>query len=102
MTEDYNKYKSWFTPILNILESKEPIVDYLNNSFHIIDFYQKIYRDQISIDNLIEKLKNGSFDSLNIVDLNRFRIFLDATLLTFNNEKVYRDYLKDKFSGSVK
>ncbi|MGT2736683.1 hypothetical protein ACVRXS_05880 [Streptococcus orisratti] len=98
MSEDYQKYKSWFNSPLNILESKDSIVDYLNNNFRMIDFYQEIYIDQISISNLIDKLKKGDFDGLNIVDLNRFRIFLDATLLIFNNEKVYNDYLQDKFA----
>ncbi|MCW0988889.1 MAG: hypothetical protein E6871_00450 [Streptococcus anginosus] len=64
----------------------------------MIDYYQDIYHDEIVIDELINKLKQGQFDNLSIIDLNRFRIFLDAVLLTFNNEKVYNAYLKDKFA----
>lgn len=98
MAEDYGKYKSWFNQPLNILESKDSNDDYLNNNFKMIDYYQEIYHDGIVIDKLINKLKQGQFDSLSIIDLNRFRIFLDAVLLTFNNEKVYNVYLKDKFA----
>lgn len=98
MTDDYEKYKSWFNQPLNILESKDSNDDYLNNNFKMIDYYQEIYHDGIVIDKLINKLKQGQFDSLSIIDLNRFRIFLDAVLLTFNNEKVYNVYLKDKFA----
>lgn len=97
MAEDYGKYKSWFNKPLNILEPKDSIVDYLNNNFKMIDYYQELYYDGIIIDELINKLKQGQFDNLSIIDLNRFRIFLDAALLTFNNEKVYNVYLKDKF-----
>ena len=98
MAEDYGKYKSWFNKPLNILEPKDSIVDYLNNNFKMIDYYQELYYDGIIIDELINKLKQGQFDNLSIIDLNRFRIFLDAALLTFNNEKVYNVYLKDKFA----
>ena len=98
MAEDYGKYKSWFNKPLNILESKDSIVDYLNNNFKMIDYYQELYYDGIIIDELINKLKQGQFDNLSIINLNRFRIFLDAVLLTFNNEKVYNVYLKDKFA----
>lgn len=98
MAEDYGKYKSWFNQPLNILESKDSNDDYLNNNFKMIDYYQEIYHDGIVIDELINKLKQGQFDSVSIIDLNRFRILLDAVLLTFNNEKVYNVYLKDKFA----
>lgn len=64
----------------------------------MIDYYQNLYYDGIVIEDLINKLKQGQFDNLSIIDLNRFRIFLDAVLLTFNNEKVYNVYLKDKFA----
>ena len=97
MGKDYENYKSWFNKPLNILESKGSILDYLNNNFEMIDYYQNLYYDRIVIDDLINKLKQGQFDNLSIIDLNRFRIFLDAVLLTFNNEKVYNVYLKDKF-----
>lgn len=97
MGKDYENYKSWFNKPLNILESKGSILDYLNNNFEMIDYYQNLYYDGIVIDDLINKLKQGQFDNLSIIDLNRFRIFLDAVLLTFNNEKVYNVYLKDKF-----
>ena len=98
MADDYEKYKSWFNQPLNILDSKDLNDDYLNNNFKMIDYYQDIYHDEIVIDELINKLKQGQFDNLSIIDLNRFRIFLDAVLLTFNNEKVYNAYLKDKFA----
>lgn len=98
MAEDYGKYKSWFSQPLNILESKDSNDDYLNNNFKMIDYYQNLYYDGIVIEDLINKLKQGQFDNLSIIDLNRFRIFLDAVLLTFNNEKVYNVYLKDKFA----
>lgn len=98
MADDYGKYKSWFNQPLNILESKDLNDDYLNNNFKMIDYYQEIYHDEIVIDELINKLNQGQFDNLSIIDLNRFRIFLDAVLLTFNNEKVYNVYLKNKFA----
>ena len=56
MTDDYEKYKSWFNQPLNILESKDLNDDYLNNNFKMIDYYQDIYHDEIAIDELINKL----------------------------------------------
>lgn len=74
------------------------MLDYLNNNFKIIKFYQDLYKDRISVKDLKNKWNSGEFDNLEIVDLSRFRIFLDAVLLTFNNEKVYKKYFSDKFA----
>ncbi|WP_049487950.1 MULTISPECIES: hypothetical protein [Streptococcus] len=97
MGESYSDYKSWYNQPPEIINSKN-MLDYLNNNFKIIKFYQDLYKDRISVKDLKNKWNSGEFDNLEIVDLSRFRIFLDAVLLTFNNEKVYKKYFSDKFA----
>ena len=80
MAEDYGKYKSWFNKPLNILEPKDSIVDYLNNNFKMIDYYQELYYDGIIIDELINKLKQGQFDNLSIFCRVMIRIKLNNLL----------------------
>lgn len=97
MGESYSDYKSWYNQPPEIINSNN-MLDYLNNNFKIIKFYQDLYKNRISVKDLKNKWNSGEFDNLEIVDLSRFRIFLDAVLLTFNNEKVYKKYLSDKFA----
>ncbi|MEX5398127.1 SEC-C domain-containing protein [Streptococcus sp. ZJ93] len=77
-----NKYKKCCMRILPV-SSK----DYLNNNFEMINFYKKLYQDEVNIDWITRQLTSGFFSSLLLRDLFRYRVFIDSLMLLFNKER---------------
>ena len=70
---------------------------YLQNNQNMIKMYSALYKDEMNIDSVIERLFEGDFDSIPMSNFCRFRVFLDACLLLFNKEKLEEEYFKGAF-----
>ena len=71
--------------------------NYLNNNILLINEYEKLYLNGISINDIISKFHSGGFNNYSAFDYGRFRVFIDSCLLLFNKEKLNR-YIKDGYS----
>lgn len=58
--------------------------------------YEDYYKHNFDIDKIKQDICTNKID-MNLVDLFRFRIFLDSCVMLFNKEKLEKDYLKDTF-----
>jgi len=64
------------------------IKHFIINNKLLIEKYEKLHEEEINIEQIKKKLINDDyFNDVKLVDLFRFRIFLDNCMLLFNNEK---------------
>ena len=64
------------------------IKHFIINNKLLIEKYEKLHEEEINIEQIKKKLINDDyFNDVKLVDLFRFRIFLDNCILLFNNEK---------------
>ena len=64
------------------------IEHFIINNKLLIEKYEKLHEEEINIEQIKKKLINDDyFNDVKLVDLFRFRIFLDNCMLLFNNEK---------------
>lgn len=52
----------------------------------MLEFYSNLYKDEINITKVKDKLSSGEFDDLNVKNLSLFRIFLTGVFLLTNKE----------------
>ncbi len=71
--------------------------NYLNNNLTLINEYQGLYKDGISIKTLIDKFKTEELVAHKGFDYGRFRVFIDSCLLLLNKEKL-NDYCENNYS----
>lgn len=69
---------------------------YLENNIKFIKKYESYYEEEFNIDKIKQDIINGKLDE-NLLDLSRFRIFLDSCVLLFNKEKLEKDYFTKAF-----
>lgn len=70
--------------------------NYLKNNVELIQFYENYYKNEFNIELIKNDLKEGKVD-VNLNNLYKFRIFLDACIVLFNKEKFENDYFKNLF-----
>ncbi|MDU1414105.1 MAG: hypothetical protein E6929_14920 [Clostridium sp.] len=71
--------------------------NYLNNNLILINEYQKMYKNKIDIEDLINKLNEKKIAFYNGFDYGRFRVYVDSCLLLLNKEKL-NFYYKNSYS----
>ncbi|MDF2278263.1 hypothetical protein [Gardnerella pickettii] len=74
------------------------MTNYLLNNVIQIKKYENYYKYNFDIDKIKQDICTNKID-MNLVDLFRFRIFLDSCVMLFNKEKLEKDYLKDTFDS---
>ena len=67
---------------------------YLISNSKIIEELSKLYEDKLDIDKIKEKILTRDFDDLTLVEFSKFRVFLDASLMIYNKNKLEKEYLK--------
>lgn len=70
------------------------MLHYLISNAKIIEELSKLYEDNLDINKLKEKVLSRDFGDLTLVDFSRFRVFLDASLMIYNKNKLEKEYLK--------
>ena len=70
------------------------LTNYLLNNVIQIKKYEDYYKYNFDIDKIKQDICTNKID-MNLVDLFRFRIFLDSCVMLFNKEKLEKDYFKD-------
>lgn len=69
---------------------------YLLNNVKQIKLYESYYKNKFDIDRIKNAIINKEL-KIELLDLYRFRIFLDSCVILFNKEKLEKDYFKDAF-----
>ena len=67
---------------------------YLISNAKIIEELSKLYKDKLDIGKIKEKIFNGDFGELTLVEFSKFRVFLDASLMIYNKNKLEKEYFK--------
>lgn len=75
----------------------EIMTGYLRNNYNMIARYKNLYKDEMNIEHIKDKILSGEFNNIPLGDFYRFRVFLDSCLLLFNKEKIENDYFKGAF-----
>ena len=60
--------------------------DYILSNKKMLEFYSNLYKDEINITKVKDKLSSEEFDDLNVKNLSLFRIFLTGVFLLTNKE----------------
>ena len=67
---------------------------YLISNAKIIEELSKLYEGKLDIDKIKEKIFSRNFGELTLVEFSKFRVFLDASLMIYNRNKLEKEYLK--------
>lgn len=60
--------------------------DYILRNRKMLEFYSNLYKDEINITKVKDKLLSGEFDNLNVKNFSLFRVFLTGVSLLTNKE----------------
>lgn len=74
---------------------------YLKNNVELIKYYEDYYKNSFDIN----KIKNDIIKrkiNIELLDLYRFRIFLDACALLYNKDKIEKEYFANLFNDDIK
>ena len=69
--------------------------DYILSNRKMLEFYSNLYKDEINITKVKDKLLSGEFDDLNVKNFSLFRIFLTGVLLLINKETMEEENFKN-------
>lgn len=75
--------------------------NYLKNNVELIKYYEDYYKNSFDIN----KIKNDIIKrkiNIELLDLYRFRIFLDACALLYNKDKIEKEYFANLFNDDIK
>ena len=67
---------------------------YLISNAKIIEELSQLYKGKLDIDKIKEKIFTRDFGELTLVEFSKFRVFLDASLMIYNKNKLEKEYLK--------
>ena len=74
---------------------------YLKNNVELIKYYGDYYKNSFDINKIKNDIINRKIN-IELLDLYRFRIFLDACALLYNKDKIEKEYFANLFNDDIK